>query len=197
MAKSQLQFSLRNLLLVMGAMPVAIALLYRLDLDYSELIPIAILYIVVPAVAFTGAAALVWRFLGSRSPSRKRRRLGTTVFFILVALSVFPTFMSRSAIRKTTGQPTNSFWWMRMGVPCVWLELPSDARTLVGFPTPEARPRWFIAHGVVGNLLFAAAIAHLGMGAVALCEMWDQRSRDRPCGQNHRPVSKFLARHDF
>ena len=55
-----------------------------------------------------------------------------------------------------------------MGVPFVWLELPSAWGTLVGFSVPEAKPRWIVPIGIVVNILIAAAVAYLATGIITM-----------------------------
>ena len=171
-----LQFSLLTLLLALGIVPAVTALLY---LCADDLGPMGrdFLYAFVMTVAyfnspflFPGIAALFWLFLGLRVlPGRQGvRKLATLLFVVVIAANVWPRFMSRGEICLDTGSPTNSLWWMRMGVPFVWLELPSWMQHALGFSVPEAKPRWIVPIGIVVNILIAAAVAYLATGIITM-----------------------------
>jgi hypothetical protein len=169
MARRPLQFSLLTLLLALGIVPAVMALLYMWAGDFLYAFVMTVPYFGSPFL-FPGTAALFWLFLGLRVlPGRQGvRKLATLLFVVVIVANVWPRFMSPGEIRLDTGSPTNSLWWMRMGVPFVWLEFPSTWLHLMGFSIPEAKPRWIVPIGIVVNILIAAAVAYLAAGIITM-----------------------------
>lgn len=186
MARRPLQLSLLTLLLALGIVPAVTALLYMRAGDFLYAF-VMYGYFGSP-ILFAGTAALFWRFLGLRGlPGRQGvRKLATLLFVVVIAANIWPRFMSPGEIRLDTGSPTNSLGWMRMGVPFVWLELPSAWRHLMGFSAPEAKPRWVVPIGIVVNILIAAAIAYLAAGIITMADSI-RRVRDDPVPHASEP----------